>query len=553
MQPVPGIAGVAPYRVPAPRPPLDLDLRGNEGARPSADLFSSLSGRPELLRAYPDAGPLEARLAARFGVAPEQVLVTAGADDALDRLCRALLCPGRALVIPVPAFEMTLRYAALAGAEIRTVPWDGDLPTAEIRAQVDEATRLIVLTSPNNPTGAVVTAEDLRAVAAAAPDALVVLDLAYVEYADEDLTAEALRLPNVLVLRTFSKARGLAGLRVGLAVGPAEAVGWLRVVGAPYPVSAPSLALAATALEQDPTAHVAQARAERQAMAATLAELGVSVSPSQANFAFLRSPRAAWLADGMAGLGIGVRRFPGRPGLEDAIRLGCPGDEARTARVVAGLRATLAPDALLLDMDGVLVDVRDSYRSAIVQAAAQFGVTVSSDDIAEAKAAGEANNDWVLTRLLLARAGVDADLDAVTAAFEAAMDAGLWRREKLLVARATLDALAQRLPLGLVTGRPRADADRAIEQFGLQGLFSAVVCMEDAPAKPDPRPVQLALERLGARSAWMVGDTPDDLWAARRAGVVPIAVPAPGESDGPHLDPAARVLNSLSELLELLP
>jgi len=94
--------------------------------------------------------------------------------------------------------------------------------------------------------------------------------------------------------------------------------------------------------------------------------------------------------------------------------------------------------------------------------------------------------------------------------------------------RELLEKLAARFKLGIVTGRPRADAERFLHDRCARGLFAAVVCREDAPLKPDPAPVRLALEQLDARTAWMLGDTPDDLRAAAGAGVAPVGVVPPG-------------------------
>jgi len=567
-RPADRVAGATAYRVPAHPAPLDLDLRGNEGAEPDLGLLTAL-GDPALLRQYPDARALEAALAAAAGVAADAVIATAGGDDALDRLCRALLQPGRDLVLPSPGFEMTARYARLAGGAVRAVPWPGSrFPREAVLAAVDAGVGLVAITSPNNPTGAVAGADDLRAVAAAAAavGAGVLVDLAYVEFADPggpDLQALALELGNCVVVRTFSKAWGLAGLRVGWAIGPAPLIGWMRAAGAPYAVSGPSLAMAAAALragDAGPRRFAAEVRARRAQLGAALADGGLEVVPSQANFAFARGPRARWLADALAGLGIGIRSFPDRPELADAVRVGCPTTDAAAARVAGGIRAALRPDALLLDMDGVMVDVSSSYRAAILQTGAAYGVTLTSDEVRAAKAAGDANNDWVLTQRLLAARGVAVGLVEVTATFEALYQGGPGRRglreaERLLADRPLLEALAARVRLGVVTGRPRADAYRLLELHGLADLFGAVVCMEDAPAKPDPAPVRLALTRLGAARAWMVGDTPDDQRAARAAGVVPLGVLAPGDPDpAPLLHAgAARILPGLHALLELLP
>jgi len=270
--------------------------------------------------------------------------------------------------------------------------------------------------------------------------------------------------------------------------------------------------------------------------------------------------RPSWLRDGLAGLGIAVRGWPTsdeqRGGM---VRISCPGCEAGLARLEQGIRAVTRPEALLLDMDGVLADVSDSYRRAIIETAASYGIVVSDNDVARAKARGNANNDWLLTQKLLAERGRKTDLPEVRQRFETLYQgsegqAGLYESERLLCARATLEGLAARLALGIVTGRPRIDAERFLDRCGISALFRCVVCMEDAAAKPSAEPVRLALQKLGARSAWMVGDTPDDLRAARTAGVVPIGIRfADSDTDALVSAGAARVLASLEQLQELLP
>lgn len=543
VMPGPALARVSRYRVPGHPAPIELDLRGNEGPAPRAALLDALAEvTPDAVRRYPSAAALEARLAEGWGLTPEQVVVTAGADDGLDRICRAMLGPGRRLVYPTPGFVMTPRAARLAGAEVVEVPWVGALPVEAI-VEAARPGDVVVITSPNNPTGAVVAPATLGRLAEGLPEAaLLVLDLAYGEFAEVDLRPLALELPRTLVVGTFSKAWGLAGLRVGHVAGPAELVGWLRDVGLPYAVSGPSLALAerALALGDAPVrAHVEAVRGARACLSETLTGLGVEVTAGEGNFVFARSPRAPWITAALAGLGVGIRAFPGSAGLEDAFRIACPTEPAALDRVRAALEAALAPQAVLFDLDGVLADVSRSYRAAIIGAAARFGVVVTAADIAAVKQAGDANNDWVVTRRLLSHAGVEAPLSEITEAFEALYQGsestpGLWATERLTVLRPALSALASAVPLAVVTGRPRRDAERFLEGMEIAHRFEAVVCMEDAPAKPDPASVRQAMARLGVTRAWMLGDTPDDVRAARRAGVVPLGVVAPGAGSAPR-------------------
>lgn len=566
--PVPGVGAVRPYAVPRPPCPVDLRLDGNEGSWPDAGLLAQLAPRArDLLHAYPSAAALEALLAARYDLPAYACIVTAGADEALDRICRAYASPRGNAILPEPTFAMLTRYLALTGTEVRSVPWPaGSYPTSEVLARIDEHTRLVFVVSPNNPTGAVATRDDLKRLALAAPHALLVVDAAYAEFADDDLSEAALAIPNAVVTRTFSKAWGLAGCRVGYALGPAPVIAALRATASPYPVAAASLALAAARLgDADEVAgFVERVRHEVAALHQQLAELGVAVpGRSEANFVFARHPQAQRVRDLAAGLGIAVRAFPGDPLLDDALRITCPGDAATFARLSHALHTALRPQALLLDMDGVLADGSGSFRVAIVATAQAFGAPVTAAEVNAAKREGAANDDWALTWRLVQRHGVDVSLAEVTETFERLYQGdgdtrGLWHNETLLIDRATLARWAARYPLAVVTGRPRTDALRFLRHYDLEALFAAVICREDAALKPDPAPVRLAMQRLGVETAWMLGDTVDDVRAARGARALPLGVIPPGKPD-PDLDAAlhaagaACVLDRPTDLDSLLP
>lgn len=570
---------VSAYRVPRHPAPVDWKLDANEGAPPDPAMLAAgvAALTDQVWRRYPSQVPeLERRLAARFNLDPAQVLATAGADDALDRIARATLDPSRALVLTTPTFEMIPRYARGAGATVREIPWSGGpYPLDAVRAAIDEAVGLIALVTPNNPDGAVIPASTLQKLSEAAPWAVVLVDHAYVEFAPEhDLTALALTLPNVILTRTFSKAWGLAGARVGYAMGPAELIGWLRACGNPYAVTGPSAVMALARLDADEAPihqYIERVRAERPRIAEALRMLGAEPREGFANFVYAPVPDALWLRDVCAGAGVGVRAFPGGgPDGGDALRITCPGDPAGEARVLGALDAA-QPQAVLLDMDGVLVDVSTSYRQAIIQTAARWGVTVTAEDIHALKAAGDANNDWIVTQRLLQARGVEASLQEVTEAFEAiyqgAGDApGLKDTERLLVDRAFFEGLRARgLRIGVVTGRPRRDAAHLLERLGVADLIEAMCCMgEAAQPKPHAAPAQQVMRALGVTTAWLLGDTPDDVACAREATraddpltIIPLGTIAPGDDPQTARDlllgcGAARVLDHASEVFDLL-
>ena len=559
---VAAVTAYAPSRHPAP---CDIDLAGSEGPGDTAFLARALGAAASAGRHYPDASRLTAALAVRLGIGRERVLVTAGADDALERACRAVLAPDRDAILTAPTFEMLPRYVALTGATAIAVPWSDDaFPVAAVVAAATPRTSLIAIVSPNNPTGAVLSIDDVRRIHDAVPGALLLLDLVYVDFADVDPTAAALQLPRLLVVRTFSKAWGLAGLRVGYAAGPADVIGWMRAAGSPYPVSGTSLVVAERALAEREAAvatHVAAVRTVRARLTALLESLGLTPVASQANFVCVATAHATWLRDALAGFGVAVRSLTAPD--TDRLRITCPADEVAFARVEAGLRTALQPQAILFDLDGVLADVSQSYRIAIQETAARFGVPLSAGAIRDRKAAGNANDDWALTAALIHDTGRDASLTEVTTVFERLYQGdgnvpGLREAETLTTSRPWLADLARRFPLAIVTGRPRADAERFLANAGIRDLFRAVIVREDGPAKPDPFPVRAAMNALGVTRAWLIGDTPDDIRAARSAGALPLGVVAPGDTPD-TMTPAllaagaAQVYHTVEEITSCLP
>lgn len=540
------------YQPPSFRTPIDLDLSKNEGRPTVTAIDLDPVTVAELTSRYPDITSLTELIAERHGVPDDRVLVTAGGDDALFR---CFLRTGGGVVATTPSFEMIRRYAEQVGLDLTEIPWwDEEFPVAGL---IEAGADMAVIVSPNNPTGNVVSPADLQKVAGSVP--LVVLDHAYAEFADEDLTDVALEMDNVVVVRTLSKAYGLAGLRVGYLVGPEDLVAELRSYGSPYSVSALSAALAAETVSRGPglaNAFVSVIRSERDRLTAALVELGAVPQPSQGNFVLATGVDAPWTVGAAAALGVALRWFPDREELKGCVRIGLPGDDADFERLLMTLRSVLAPQALLFDMDGVLAEVRQSFRAAIVETASSFGVMVSDEDIAAAKAAGNASDDWDLTRRLCAAAGVELTFEEVRDRFETIYQGdgeieGLKMRESLIPDPSLLERWSRRLPLGIVTARPRKDAVEFLDRFDAAGYFETVVTREDAPSKPDPAPVRLALQRLGVERAWMFGDTRDDLMAARDAGVVPIGVTVPGD-DRSALAMAARIVSSVDEIQEVL-
>lgn len=548
---------ITPYAWPSTSSRIDLDLSRNEGSTWFLDSIDGLDDLVQLANRYPRLDKLRTAVAERHGVQDRQVLVTAGGDDALARCF--LTNAGKSFVTTTPTFEMVRNY----GEQTRSLRtdvawWDGPFPCEEFANEAANCDFAVVV-SPNNPTGQSITSLELSRIAERSP--FLVLDAAYAEFADEDLTKPALELGNVVVIRTMSKAFGLAGLRVGYVLGTTELIQEISAFGSPYPVSGLSAQLAELALRSGPPGRdrfVDEVRSERSQFRDTAMSLGLQTLSSQGNFVLIDPVDPDWFARAANSLGVAVRSFPDREELAQAVRVSMPGRRDDFERLERALKTVVAPQCLLFDLDGVIVDVAASYDEAIVATAASYGVSVSPAQISAERAGGNSNDDWALTARICRRAGTEVKLADVTARFEALYQGtperpGLKLQESLLVSTDLLKKWRTKFPLGIVTGRPRRDAEEALDRFGIGDIFDTVVTRDDAPMKPDPTPVRLALANLGVDCGWFVGDTVDDITAARLAEVLPIAVAHKGgHSDSNHLAAAATVLSSTAQLQEIL-
>ncbi|MEL7483912.1 MAG: histidinol-phosphate transaminase [Planctomycetota bacterium] len=333
-------------------PSITLRLDANEGVGQTDAVLEALrSVTAEDLRRYPDATALERRIADEHDVDASQIVLTNGGDDAIDRICRAVLQPGRTMLTHEPGFVMITRGARLAGATVETIEWvGGTFPDQRFLDSLDSSVALVALVSPNNPTGGLIPVDAMISIAraAAANKTLVMVDLAYIEFAASDPTSRLLDEPNVVVVRTMSKAFGLAGVRVGYAIAPNVVADWLRTVGGPYPVSSLSVAVALRALEHaaERDSFITEVGRERDELCSLLRDVGGNPVESQANFVLARFADADRVHAHLVEHGILVRSFRNSPMLADALRITLPGLRTEFHRLQDALRSFAATDTV---------------------------------------------------------------------------------------------------------------------------------------------------------------------------------------------------------------
>ncbi len=330
LMPRAGIVALAPFQSPIlSRDGLNLDLNENLAGCSPRVLARLRSLSAEDLARYPQREIGEREVAKFLGVAPEQVLLTNGVDDALSLLFATYLSEDTELVFADPTFVMYPMLGEAFGAKLVHVAprEDFSFPTGDVLAHLSPRTRVVAIANPNNPTGTVAPAADLLRIVKAAPGTAVLIDEAYFDFYGKTLLPEVGHYPNLFVARTFSKVYGLAGLRLGALIGPSEQIGYIRRFCPPFNVNAGALACLAEALADQEfiREQVAQIRQGREQIEKSCHALGLQSWPSFASFVLVRvGTNATAFAEAMQRHGVIVRDFSGASGCQGCVRITVP-------------------------------------------------------------------------------------------------------------------------------------------------------------------------------------------------------------------------------------
>jgi histidinol-phosphate aminotransferase len=354
----PSIEKLRPYEAGKPIEELARELGISDAVKlasnenplgPSPLALQAAQGALADIHRYPDANTyrLRERLSAHLGAPMDQIILGNGSNELLDLLVGTFVTPDEHVVFGDPAF-VVYQLASLAhGVQFTPVPLANDVhDLSALAGAVKPNTKVLFVANPNNPTGTYVTRAAMEKFLREVPEQVIVaVDEAYFEYADAPDYPDCLQLrgarERLVVLRTFSKIYGLAALRVGYAVGPANLVDYMNRVRAPFNVSSVGQAAALAAL--DDAAHVEKSRTtnreERAKLEAALSGFGFRVVPSQANFVYVDTGRPARaLYDALLRKGVIVRPFGALP---TSLRI-TVGTRAENERCIGALREVIA-------------------------------------------------------------------------------------------------------------------------------------------------------------------------------------------------------------------
>lgn len=308
------------------RSPCAIDLSDNTNVFgvPPVALATLRETAAATVSRYPSlyAGTLKAALADYCGADPTEIVTGCGSDDVLDSAIRAVAEPGDLIALPTPSFAMIPIFARMNGLNAVEVPLRAD-HDIDAEALLRAGARIIYICSPNNPTGTVATDASMRRILGESRG-LVIIDEAYAEFGDRSYLDDARRHGRLLVVRTLSKAFGLAGLRIGYAVGAPPLVAEVEKSRGPYKVNAIAEQVAIAALTRDRSwvrERIADAIVIRERFMQSVQELGLAPLPSSANFILIPVNDAQQIGAAMRRAGVAVRPMPGLPVVGDAVRI----------------------------------------------------------------------------------------------------------------------------------------------------------------------------------------------------------------------------------------
>jgi histidinol-phosphate aminotransferase len=347
VQPRHAVLAMPEYHPPlAGRDALRLDFNENTFS-PSPSVLRRLQQlTSEGLTIYPEREPVERIVAQHFGLKDDQVILTNGVDEAIHLVSCAFLEEGDEALICTPTFFMYDVSISLMTSRLTRVQSDDSLrfPFERFLSAITPKTKLIIVASPNNPTGATVSREHLLTIAAAAPQALLMVDEAYFHFHGETTLGDVGRIPNLVVARTFSKAYGLANLRIGMLAGDARIISFIRKVSSPYNVNGVALAVLPDAIDDDAYIrwYAEQVRTGRERIFTALKDLGVRTWPSAANFVLMDIGwRHKDLCAAMRKRGVLLRDRSADPGCDGYVRI-TVGIEDHVTCGIAALREALS-------------------------------------------------------------------------------------------------------------------------------------------------------------------------------------------------------------------
>ncbi len=499
---------------------------------------------------YPNRKEVETLIAEKFNTDSDSVFLSNGGDESIELLFKLCKLNQQSLLLPLPAFSQYTHQLDIWGVDCIQVAGKEDLSidVESLKTQL-KPKQWLIITRPNNPTGECIDDKTLLGLIekAKSKEAYVFLDEAYVEFFQENSkTNYALEYDNVISLRTFSKAFGLAGARLGYLLGNQQLITEFKKIAMPFNVNNLSLQTAKAALQNtDEMQNYSQTIANnRQRVFDLIQSSGLEVFDGKGNFLLFKvKPKIKKiLASFMQKNGIQIKTQVND--LPNWVRITIPENVDLLLIVLA---TVLQPDIVGFDMDGVLIDTSLSYDVCIMETVKYFTKKqINVDKITELREKGGFNNDWDLTQGLIKQQGFNTKLDKVITQFQKYYSVFKFNENNLLTKKSLFQG---QYTTAIITGRPRIEALDGIKQLNITPDF--VISADDVKLqKPSPEGINGLKRQTDKTNMWYCGDTVDDMQAGSAANCVCIGIGS--NEKNLYQAGADMVLENINQLEELL-
>jgi len=536
LEPKKHITKIVPYPIDK-KIEWDLKLDFNENLiGPSPKVLKAIQNISiDKIKYYPFYEKLLKAISEYNNIPTENIIAVNGSDEGYRYIFDAYCAFGDNVLNVTPTFSMPKIYGEIAHCNYIEVPYTQkwEFPIDEFLKKITNAIKLIIVTSPNSPTGNLIKDEDLIKIIEKAQNSLVVIDETYSSYANKTYVNLINEYDNVLVLKSMSKDFATAGLRLGYMLGDKKIISNIYRVASPYSVNSIAALAGEEALKD--INHVEKVKKEteksKEYLIKELKPFAKEVFPSFTNFLCVDfGERAKYIYNKLLKNKIKIKMLSGVA--ENCARITIP-PLADAKKLINVLKKQ--QDLIVFDMDGVLVDASKSYRVAIQETFKFFAnKDVSLETIRNFKNQGGYNNDWLLTHTLLMNEGIKVTYDEVVDKFNEFYIGnngdGLIKNERWLLTKQELETLSEKFVLAIFTGRQRFEADYALRNLCVENLFDIIITsdlLQDEQQKPSPYGLNLIKSIVNPKKCYYLGDTKDDIKAGIEAKAETIGILPP--------------------------
>lgn len=557
------------YDIPLYPDALDMKLDSNENyIGPSTAVMRALKEiTPEDISHYPCYGKLYEILAEINKLDLNQLVITNGADEALSAVLNTYISKNDIVLNVSPSFVMPKIYSNIIGANYIEIPYEirWEYPYKSVIAAIEQyRPKLLIITTPNNPTGDIVNRAYIEELLNKYPDMLFLVDETYANFAGISNIDLINNYDNIIIVKSLSKDNALAGLRLGYVASDSKNISFIKRVLSPYNVNVAAVTAAVACLSDSRYFEYVskEIQKSKEYIISELEKLSAIVYKSYANFILVDfGSRSELVYNMLKANKIAVKSFSQPAELKNCLRITLPTYTA-AQRLIAKIKTKIT---IVFDMDGVLVDVSKSYHESIKYTYNYFtGKHITDEQIFDAKKRGGLNNDWDLTSYLIKQSGFDFDYNKIVDVFQSQYwndGRGSINKEILLIDTDMLEKLSKKYNLAVFTGRPRQEAIFTLSKFNIKQYFSKIVTMDDLPfdkQKPNNDGLLLIKDSFVTDFLIYFGDTVDDAKCASSfAGAYGVGV-LPPNNKSPELKDlllksgAKSVINNINELNTVL-